>query len=169
MSAESGLQTFRGAGGLWEGHPVEAVATPEAWDRDPALVLRFYNERRRQLRQVKPNAGHLALAALEANYDVHVVTQNVDDLHERGGSTRVLHLHGQLMQARSTVDEACITELKGRDIELGDRCVRGGSCVRILSGLARLCLRLSERSKLCAAQIFCLLSAPHCRFIPRRP
>ncbi|ADE55457.1 Silent information regulator protein Sir2 [Coraliomargarita akajimensis DSM 45221] len=126
MSAESGLQTFRGAGGLWEGHPVEAVATPEAWDRDPALVLRFYNERRRQLRQVKPNAGHLALAALEANYDVHVVTQNVDDLHERGGSTRVLHLHGQLMQARSTVDEACITELKGRDIELGDRCVRGG-------------------------------------------
>lgn len=125
MSAESGLKTFRGAGGLWEGHRVEEVATPEAWAEDPERVLRFYNERRQQLRRVQPNVGHQALADLELAYSVQIVTQNVDDLHERAGSTAVLHLHGELMQARSTVDPALIYELEGRDIALGDTCTHG--------------------------------------------
>lgn len=125
MSAESGLKTFRGAGGLWEGYRVEEVATPEAWEEDPELVLRFYNERRQQLRQVQPNAGHAALCRLEIGYEVQIITQNVDDLHERAGSSDVLHLHGQLMQARSTEDSQCIYELGDQDIAIGDLCALG--------------------------------------------
>ena len=94
MSVESGLQTFRGDGGLWEGHRVEDVATPEAWAKDPVLVLEFYNKRRRKVRAAQPNAAHRALGDLESAYDVRIVTQNVDDLHERAGSMHVLHLHG---------------------------------------------------------------------------
>lgn len=102
MSAESGLKTFRDTNGLWEGHRVEDVATPEAWWRNPALVLDFYRQRYEQLLTVEPNAGHLALAALEARHAVQIITQNVDDLHERAGSTAVLHLHGQLRYVRSS-------------------------------------------------------------------
>ena len=102
ISADSGLQTFRGAGGLWEGHRVEDVATPEAFAAHPQRVIDFYNARRRQLRVVRPNAAHEALVALEAGYEVRIVTQNVDDLHERAGSRHVLHLHGELTQLRST-------------------------------------------------------------------
>ncbi|MFW5846402.1 MAG: Sir2 family NAD-dependent protein deacetylase, partial [Planctomycetota bacterium] len=120
MSAESGVPTFRGAGGLWEGHRVQDVATPAAWRRDPEQVLRFYNERRAALRALKPNAGHRALARLERSHRVSIVTQNVDDLHERAGSTAVLHVHGQLMQARSSTDPDCILELGTADIALGD-------------------------------------------------
>lgn len=101
ISAESGISTFRDHNGLWEQHRIEDVATPEAFARNPALVHRFYNLRRAQLAQVQPNAAHLALAQLEAVAEVHIITQNVDDLHERGGSTNVVHLHGQLTQARS--------------------------------------------------------------------
>jgi len=101
MSAESGLKTFRGAGGLWEGHRVEDVATPEAWSADKHKVTRFYNERRKHLFEVQPNDGHMAIADFEARYDVVVVTQNIDDLHERAGSNKVLHLHGELKKARS--------------------------------------------------------------------
>ena len=104
ISADSGIPTFRGAGGLWEGHRVEDVATPEAFARNPQLVIDFYNARRRQLPLVQPNAAHLALAALESAWNVHVVTQNVDNLHERAGSTQVLHLHGELTKLRSTAD-----------------------------------------------------------------
>ena len=104
ISADSGIPTFRGAGGLWEGHRVEDVATPEAFARNPQLVIDFYNARRRQLPLVQPNAAHLALAELESAWNVHIVTQNVDNLHERAGSTQVLHLHGELTKLRSTAD-----------------------------------------------------------------
>lgn len=105
VSADSGLKTFRDSDGLWEGHRVEEVATPEAFDRNPQLVIDFYNERRRQARAAQPNAAHLALARLQDSYDVQIITQNVDDLHERAGSRTVLHLHGELNKLRSTVDE----------------------------------------------------------------
>ena len=125
ISAESGLKTFRGDGGLWEGHRVEDVATPEAWVRNPALVLEFYNQRRRQVRAAHPNAAHKALVELERAYDVHVVTQNVDDLHERAGSSQVLHLHGEILLARSTTDPSHTKHLGDADIQLGDTCPLG--------------------------------------------
>jgi NAD-dependent deacetylase len=125
ISAESGLKTFRGDGGLWEGHRVEDVACPEAWARDPALVLDFYNERRRQVRAAEPNAAHRSLVDLERAYDVHIVTQNVDDLHERAGSSNVLHLHGEIMLARSTRNPDHIRALGEEDIRVGDLCPQG--------------------------------------------
>ena len=125
ISAESGLKTFRGDDGLWEGHRVEDVATPEAWARNPALVLEFYNERRRQVRAAQPNAAHRALVDLERGYDVSIVTQNVDDLHERAGSTRVLHLHGEVLYARSTRYPDSVRHLGDADIALGDNCPAG--------------------------------------------
>ena len=125
ISAESGLATFRGADGLWRGHRPEEVASPEAWARDPGLVLDFYNERRRAVRGASPNAAHLALVDLEREYDVRIVTQNVDDLHERAGSSSVLHLHGEIRKARSTQDPALVTPLGDDDIHLGDRCALG--------------------------------------------
>lgn len=102
ISAESGIKTFRDSDGLWEGHNVQDVATPEGWNRNPQLVLDFYNQRRRQLHQVTPNSGHLILAELQKNFDVHIITQNVDNLHESAGSSKVLHLHGELLKVRST-------------------------------------------------------------------
>lgn len=113
ISADSGLKTFRDSDGLWEGHRVEQVATPEAFARDPQLVLDFYNARRRQLVQARPNAAHLALAELQAHYDVRIVTQNVDNLHERAGSRQVLHLHGELTKLRSSVDERYVIDWQG--------------------------------------------------------
>ncbi len=125
ISAPSGVRTFRDASGLWEDHRVEDVATPEGWARNPELVLRFYNERRAQLATVKPNAAHLALAAWESVHEVVVITQNVDDLHERAGSTRILHLHGELTKARSTLDPRHVVEIGYKPIASGDRCPRG--------------------------------------------
>ena len=125
MSAESGLRTFRDNGGLWEEHRVEDVATPEAWRRDRALVLRFYNERRKALLDAEPNEGHRIIAAWEERHDVTVVTQNVDDLHERAGSRRVVHLHGELMKARSTADPSLVYPLKGWELKEGDLCAKG--------------------------------------------
>lgn len=106
ISAESGIKTFRDADGLWEGHNVMEVASPEGWHKNPKLVLDFYNKRRKQLHEVKPNLGHQTLAELENHFDVHIITQNVDNLHERAGSTKVLHLHGELFKVRSTNPEA---------------------------------------------------------------
>jgi NAD-dependent deacetylase len=120
ISAPSGVRTFRDANGLWENHRVEDVATPEGWRRNPELVLRFYNERRAQLATVKPNAAHLALAAWERTHEVVVITQNVDDLHERAGSTRIIHLHGELVKARGTHDESCVANIGYSPIGLGD-------------------------------------------------
>lgn len=124
ISAESGIKTFRDAGGLWEGHRVEDVATPEAWHRNPEVVLQFYNERRKQLLEVQPNAAHFALAGLEGKHEVIIVTQNVDDLHERAGSKNVIHLHGELLKARSTKYEHLVYEWK-KDLIAGDLCEKG--------------------------------------------
>lgn len=125
ISAESGLKTFRDSGGLWEGHRVEDVATPEAWQRNPERVLRFYNERRRALLNAVPNDAHRALVELEAAYNVSIITQNVDDLHERAGSRHVLHLHGELMKSQSTQVSSLIYDTHGKDIHLGDKCKYG--------------------------------------------
>lgn len=119
MSAESGIKTFRDAGGLWEGHDVMEVASPEGWRKNQALVLDFYNQRRKQLFEVEPNQGHNIAAELEKDFEVHIITQNVDDLHERAGSTNVLHLHGELLKARSIHNENDIIDLK-TDINPGD-------------------------------------------------
>lgn len=125
ISAESGIRTFRDSGGLWENHRVEDVATPGAWQRDPALVLEFYNQRRKQALAAKPNEAHRLLAALENDFDVTIVTQNVDDLHERAGSTGVLHLHGELFKARSTADASLLYPVEGWELNMGDTCEKG--------------------------------------------
>ncbi len=125
MSAESGLKTFRDNDGLWNSHRVEDVATPEAWETDMELVLEFYNQRRKQLLECKPNPAHYALARLEEKYDVQIITQNVDDLHERAGSSNVLHLHGELRKVRSTLDPSLVFELDGWELKAGDKCPKG--------------------------------------------
>ena len=119
ISAESGIKTFRDADGLWEGHNVMDVATLEGWQRDKELVLDFYNQRRRQLQEVKPNYGHIVLAELEKDFDVHIITQNVDNLHEQAGSMKVLHLHGELLKVRSTRNEDYILDWQD-DLVIGD-------------------------------------------------
>jgi NAD-dependent deacetylase len=119
ISAESGLKTFRDSDGLWEGHAVTDVATPGAWRRHPQLVLDFYNFRRRDAAHAQPNAAHYGLASLEKDFDVHIITQNIDDLHERAGSTQVLHLHGEIFKMRSEKNESLVKQIRG-DIALGD-------------------------------------------------
>lgn len=125
ISAESGIATFRDADGLWEGHDVMEVASPQGWRKNPALVLDFYNQRRKNAFAAQPNPGHLALARLEKDFDVTIITQNVDNLHERAGSTQVIHLHGSLFQSRSTLDENLVYNLEEQDINMGDKCERG--------------------------------------------
>ena len=124
ISAESGLKTFRDGDGLWEEYDIYDVATPEAWARDPELVLRFYNDRRKNVRDAQPNAAHKALADLEQQYEVQIITQNIDDLHERAGSTNVLHLHGEILKSRGCADENLLYDCLG-DIKLGDKCDKG--------------------------------------------
>ncbi len=151
VSAESGLKTFRDHDGLWHNHRVEDVATPEAWLRDMDLVLEFYNERRKGLLEAQPNPAHRALAKLEEKYDVQVITQNVDDLHERGGSTKVMHLHGELKKARSTADPSLVYDIKGWELKRGDLCEKGsqlrphivwfGEPVPLIVEAADLCTR----------------------------
>ncbi len=126
VSAESGIATFRGSGGLWNGYSIEDVATPQGWHANPEMVLEFYNERRKDAAKAEPNAAHRALAKLEKAYDVQVITQNVDDLHERGGSTNVLHLHGILRQVRSTTHPNLVYDIGDKAIKLGDTCEKGG-------------------------------------------
>lgn len=125
MSSESGIKTFRDSGGLWEEYDVMEVATPEAWHNNRDLVLRFYNERRRQLREARPNKGHTLLAALENHFEINIITQNIDNLHERAGSTRILHLHGELTKARSTADPSLLYNIGYKDINAGDTCEKG--------------------------------------------
>lgn len=125
ISAESGIPTFRDSGGLWEGYDINRVATPEAWEQDPELVLDFYNKRRDGVRKAHPNKAHDALVELEENYDVTIITQNIDDLHERAGSSKVVHLHGEIMKARSCVDENLLYDLGEKDIQLGEKCEHG--------------------------------------------
>ncbi len=124
ISAESGLKTFRDSDGLWNGFNVYDVATPGAWKKDPALVLEFYNDRRRDVAAAKPNAAHFGLAELEKDFNVTIVTQNIDDLHERAGSTNIIHLHGEIFKMRSEQDETLVSEIRG-DIKLGDKAADG--------------------------------------------
>lgn len=124
VSAESGINTFRDAGGLWEGHDVMEVASPQGFIKNPELVLNFYNERRRQLSTVSPNCAHAALVELEEHFEVTIITQNVDDLHERAGSSNVIHLHGELLKVRSTRYESLVLNWK-EDLNLGDLCEKG--------------------------------------------
>ncbi len=125
ISAESGLSTFRDNNGLWENYNVYEVATPEAWRKNPKMVLEFYKKRYEQVINAQPNAAHYALAELEQQYTVEIITQNIDDLHERAGSSRVLHLHGEIKKARSTANPAILIELQSRYIQLGDKCPMG--------------------------------------------
>lgn len=150
ISAESGISTFRDSDGLWEKHRIEDVATPQAWVANPKLVLQFYNQRRAQLFDIQPNDGHKALVELEKKHQVHIVTQNVDDLHERAGSTQVLHLHGELRKARSTGDPRLVYPWDG-DLNIGDNCKKGfqlrphivwfGEAVPLLETAADLAMR----------------------------
>jgi NAD-dependent deacetylase len=126
ISAESGLKTFRASDGLWEEHHIEDVATPEAFARNPALVLEFYNLRRKQVMAAQPNAAHVAIAGLQNDFDVQVITQNIDDLHERAGSNNVIHLHGEIMKARSSRNETEFYPIQNGEINLGDTCKNGG-------------------------------------------
>jgi NAD-dependent deacetylase len=125
MSAESGIRTFRDQGGLWEEYDIMEVASIQGWRKNPELILKFYNQRRKELLEAEPNAGHKGLAELEKDYDVKIVTQNIDNLHERAGSTSVLHLHGELMKARSTVDPSLVYTLDHWEIKIGDKCEKG--------------------------------------------
>ncbi len=125
ISAESGIATFRDANGLWEGHDVMEVASPQGWQKDKELVLDFYNQRRKNAKEVKPNKGHLALVELEKHFDVEIITQNVDNLHERAGSTKIMHLHGEIFKSRSTVDPSLVYEMDHWELKLGDKCEKG--------------------------------------------
>jgi NAD-dependent deacetylase len=125
ISAESGIPTFRGTDGLWEGHRVEDVASPEGWRRDQQMVLDFYNLRRKAVIEAEPNKGHHILAELQEFFDVMIITQNIDNLHERAGSRNVLHLHGEILKARSTRDPNLVYDMKGWELKPGDKCEKG--------------------------------------------
>lgn len=125
ISAESGLKTFRDSDGLWEGYRVFDVATPEAWERNPELVQQFYNDRRKQVLKATPNAAHLILAQLEQNYEVKIVTQNIDDLHERAGSSQVIHLHGIITKSQSSLMPNLVYDIEGDELKMGDCCELG--------------------------------------------
>lgn len=149
ISAESGLKTFRDSDGLWENYAIEEVATPEAWQRNPALVQEFYNMRRKGVLEAQPNAGHLALVELEKQYDVHIITQNIDNLHERAGSSKVLHLHGIVTKAQSSLDERLVYDIEGWELKMGETCEKGsqlrphivwfGEAVPMIEPAARIC------------------------------
>jgi NAD-dependent deacetylase len=125
ISAESGIATFRDSNGLWEGYDIMEVATPQGWHKNRALVLQFYNERRKQALNAKPNDGHLVLSRLEKHFDVTIITQNVDNLHEKAGSTKVIHLHGELFKSRSTLDAHLVYDIDGWELKVGDKCKKG--------------------------------------------
>ena len=158
ISAESGIKTFRDSGGLWEEHKVEDVATPEAWEKNPALVLDFYNTRRRQAVNAKPNAAHDALVLLEKKFDVQIITQNIDDLHEKAGSKKVLHLHGEINKSRSSVDESLIYPMKGRDLKIGQLCEKGSQLRPHIVWFGEFVPMMEEANRLAAiAEIFIIV------------
>lgn len=160
MSAESGIKTFRDSDGLWEEYDVRDVATPEGWARDADLVLRFYNERRRQLKEAAPNAGHIGVARLEKYFDVHVITQNIDNLHERAGSTKVLHLHGELTKARSTSDPALVYDIGYKDLNRGDVCERGSQLRPHIVWFGEAVPMMEEAVEICShANIFVVIGS----------
>lgn len=158
ISAESGIMTFRDAGGLWENHSIEDVATPQGWQKNPALVLQFYNERRKTAGQAEPNAGHKALADLEKHFDVRIITQNVDSLHEKAGSTSVLHLHGELSKVRSIKDENLIYDVGSKAIELGDLAEDGGQLRPHIVWFGEMVPAIEEAADICLnADVFAVI------------
>ena len=168
MSAESGIATFRGEDGLWEGHRVEDVASPEGFVANPAMVLEFYNQRRRQVLAARPNEGHKVLARLENMFDVHVVTQNVDDLHERAGSLRVLHLHGEIRKARSMVDPQCVVVLDGAELTLGDLGPDGHQLRPHIVWFGEEVPAFSRAAQIFVSQEICeLVNCPRSHLLPR--
>lgn len=160
MSAESGIRTFRDSDGLWEEYDVRDVATPEGWARDRDLVLRFYNERRKQLAAAVPNAGHLGVASLEKYFDVHIITQNIDDLHERAGSTKILHLHGELTKARSSSHPELIYDIGYEDIKPGDLCEKGSQLRPHIVWFGEAVPMMEEAVDICSdADIFAVIGS----------
>lgn len=155
ISAESGLKTFRDSDGLWENYRIEEVATPEAWTRNKELVLNFYNERRRQVKQAEPNSAHFSLARLQDKFDVTIITQNIDDLHERAGSKKVLHLHGEIFKSRSSVDPALVYSMSGTELTLGEKCERGSQLRPHIVWFGEMVTALEEASVIAEkAEIF---------------
>ncbi|HTF80343.1 MAG TPA: NAD-dependent deacylase [Cytophagales bacterium] len=158
ISQESGISTFRDSNGLWENHKIEDVASPAGWERDKELVLNFYNQRRKQLLNCKPNRAHTILTELEKKFDVHIITQNVDDLHERAGSSKVLHLHGELMKSRSTVDPRLVYTMKNWEIKLGDKCEKGSQLRPHIVWFGEMVPNISKANDLAAkADIFLII------------
>lgn len=149
ISAESGLKTFRGSDGLWEGYDIEEVATPQGWKKNPGLVQEFYNMRRKAVLEAEPNAAHYALVQLERAYDVQIVTQNIDNLHERAGSANVLHLHGMITKSQSSLDPNLVYEIEGWELKMGEKCEKGsqlrphvvwfGEAVPMIEPAMRIC------------------------------
>lgn len=158
ISAESGLKTFRDADGLWENHRIEDVATPNAWIRNPELVQQFYNERRKSVLEAEPNEAHIALARLQDHYDVQIITQNIDDLHERAGSKNVLHLHGIITHAQSDVDPALIYPISEWELRFTDLCVYGKSLRPHVVWFGEAVPNMTVASKICkTANIFAVI------------
>ena len=158
ISAESGLKTFRDSGGLWEEYDVSVVASIDGWRKDPEFVLKFYNERRKQLENAKPNQAHIALAKLEERYDVTIITQNIDNLHERAGSKNVLHLHGLMTQARSSVDVNLVYDIGYKEIHIGDLCEKGSQLRPNVVWFGEAVPLISDASEICStADIFIVI------------
>lgn len=158
ISAESGLKTFRDSGGLWEEYDVSLVASIDGWRKDPEFVLKFYNERRKQLENAKPNQAHIALAKLEERYDVTIITQNIDNLHERAGSKNVLHLHGLMTQARSSVDVNLVYDIGYKEIHIGDLCEKGSQLRPNVVWFGEAVPLISDASEICStADIFIVI------------
>jgi NAD-dependent deacetylase len=160
VSAESGISTFRDKGGLWEGHDIMEVASPIGWSKNKELVLDFYNQRRRQLKDVQPNDAHFNIKKLEEKYDVTVITQNVDNLHERAGSKNIVHLHGELTKAKSTVPPYMVYEIGYEDIKLGDLCEKGAQLRPHVVWFGEPVPEIENSSEICAgADIFVVVGS----------
>ena len=160
ISAESGLKTFRDSDGLWEGYNIEDVATPGAWRRNPQLVQNFYNERRKNVLDAKPNAAHFALARLEEKFDVTIITQNIDDLHERGGSTNVVHLHGVITRSQSDKDPTLTYPIDGWEIKMGEVCELGSQLRAHVVWFGEDVPMIGPAAEICgAADIFILVGS----------
>jgi len=160
ISAESGLKTFRDSDGLWEGYDIEEVATPQAWRRNPVLVQEFYNMRRKSVLEAEPNAAHYALAALEEKYKVTIITQNIDDLHERGGSTNVLHLHGIITRSRSSLNPNLTYPIDGWELKMGEKCELGSQLRAHVVWFGEAVPMIEEAAEECAkADLFILVGS----------
>lgn len=157
VSAESGISTFRDSGGLWEKYDIMEVATYEAWENNMDQVMDFYNQRRKQLHEVKPNAAHHSLVKLEDKYDVHIITQNVDDLHEQAGSSNVLHLHGELKKVRSSIDENLVYELEGWELKKGDLCDKGSQLRPHIVWFGEPVPMIPKAAEICSTADICLI------------